>query len=99
MKPSGRDQFLGLLAEAVNGGSLVKLTLGKPSGADPTLENLFVRPVSLKAGPRFAFVWRHATRDITKNHDSAETLVLLGKLIGADFLDAHLFTTNPGGAA
>ena len=96
MKTSGRDQFLGLLGEAVSGGSLVKLTLGKPAGKDPTLENLFVRPVTLKSGPRFAFVWRHATRDITKNHDATETLGLLGRLIGTDFLDAHLFTTTQG---
>jgi hypothetical protein len=96
MKPSGRDQFLGLLGEAVKGGSLVKLTLGKPAGTDPTLENLFVRPVTLKAGPRFAFVWHHATRDITKNHDATEALGLLERMIGTDFLDAHLFTTTRG---
>jgi SAM-dependent methyltransferase len=96
MKASGRDQFLGLLSEAVNGGSLVKLTLGKPAGTDPTLENLFVRPVALKAGPRFAFVWHHATRDITKNHDAPETLGLLERMIGSDFMDAHLFTTTQG---
>jgi SAM-dependent methyltransferase len=96
MKPSGRDQFLGMLGEAVNAGTLVKLTLGKPAGNDPTLENLFVRPVALKSGPRFAFVWHHATRDVTKNHEAGEALGLLEPLIGADFLDAHLFTTTHG---
>jgi hypothetical protein len=96
MKPSDRDEFLGLLGEAVSGGTLVKLTLGKPSGADRTLLNLFVRPVNLKAGPRLAFVWHHATRDVTKNHEAAEALRLLGPMIGSDFLDAHLFTTTAG---
>ena len=94
MNPSGRDQFIGLLKDAVRNGSLVKLTLGKPSGADPTLENLFVRPVTLRSGPKMAFVWRHKTRDITKNHEAEEALRLLEPLIGADFLDAHLFTTS-----
>ena len=83
-----------MLREAVLGGSLVKLTLGKPAGADPTLANLFVRPVALKSGPRFAFVWRHATKDITKNHGAEEALLLLEPMIGSDFLDAHLFTTS-----
>jgi SAM-dependent methyltransferase len=92
MKPTGREQFLGLLRDAVLGGSLVKLTLGRPSGIDPSLENLFVRPVMLKAGPRLAFVWRHATRDVTKNHDAREALSLLEPMIGSDFKDAHLFT-------
>jgi hypothetical protein len=94
MKPSGREQFIALMADAMRKGSLVKLTLGKPAGADPTLANLFVRPVTLKAGPRFAFVWRHATKDITKNHGTDEALRVLEPLIGSDFLDAHLFATS-----
>jgi hypothetical protein len=106
MKPPGRDQFSALLRDAVEGGTLEKLTLGKPAGKDPTLRNLFVRPVALKSGPRLAFVWRHETRDITKNHTAGEALALLETLIGADFLDAHLFTaaqsaqleTGPGNA-
>jgi hypothetical protein len=92
MKPPGRDQFIALMRDAVAGGLLEKLTLGKPAGKDPTLRNLFVRPVSLKSGPRLAFVWRHATKDITKNHAPAEALEILESLIGTDFLDAHLFT-------
>jgi SAM-dependent methyltransferase len=106
MKPSGRDQFMDLLGDAVRSGSLEKLTLGKPSGRDPTLRNLFVRPVLLKSGPQFAFVWRHATRDVTRNHGAEETVRLLDSLIGPDFCDAHLFTaaqsaqleTGPGTA-
>jgi SAM-dependent methyltransferase len=85
---------MALLRDAVHGGSLEKLTLGKPAGKDPTLVNLFVRPVALKAGPRLAFVWRHATRDITKNHGAEEGLKLLDGMIGSEFLDAHLFTAS-----
>lgn len=91
--PPARDRFLDLLRTAVAEGTLVKLTLGKPRGADPTLHNLFVRPVALKAGPHLAFLWRHATRDVTKNLPPAEALAQLDRLIGTDFLDAHLFTT------
>jgi SAM-dependent methyltransferase len=94
MPASARDRFLELLRAAVADNTLAKLTLGKPRGADPTLENLLVRPVALKTGPHLAFVWRHATRDITKNHPPAEALALLEPLIGADFLDAHLFTAT-----
>ncbi len=94
MTPSGRKHFMVLLGDAVRGGSLEKLTLGKPSGRDPTLANLFVRPVMLKSGPRLSFVWRHDTKDVTKNHGAEEALRLLDALIGADFLDAHLFTST-----
>jgi protein-L-isoaspartate O-methyltransferase len=92
MNPSGRDQFMVMLREAIAAGTLEKVTLGKPSGKDPTLENVFVRPVTLKAGPRLAFVWRHTTKDITKNHGAQAAMSQLESMIGADFLDAHLFT-------
>ena len=92
--PPARDRFLDLLRAAVADGSLVKLTLGKHRGTDATLQNLFVRPVALKAGPHLVFLWRHATRDITKNHAPAAALAQLEPLIGGDFLDAHLFTAT-----
>ena len=92
-QPSALDRVLDLLRTAVADGTLVKFTLGKYRGIDPTLRNLFVRPVALKTGPHLAFLWRHATRDVTKNHLPGAALVALEPLLGHDFLDAHLFTT------
>jgi SAM-dependent methyltransferase len=68
--------------------------LGKPGSSDPSLKNLFIRPVTLKSGPHFSFVWRYTTRDVTKNHAIGEATELLDALIGKDFLDAHVFTSN-----
>jgi len=93
-QPDARERFLDLLATAVREGALVKLTLGKYRGADASLKNLFVRPVELKAGDRLAFLWRHATRDVTKNEITAAGLQQISDLLGRDFLDAHLFTTT-----
>ncbi len=92
MPASARDLFLDLLRTAIDAGTLTKLTLGKHRGTDATLQNLFVRPVTLKNVPHLTFVWRHPTRDITKNHLPAAALALLEPLVGSDFLDAHLFT-------
>ncbi|MEO6568634.1 MAG: SAM-dependent methyltransferase, partial [Opitutaceae bacterium] len=75
-------------------GTLVKLTLGKYRGDDATLKNIFVRPVTLKSGRQLSLVWRHAMRDVTKNHPPIEALALIESFIGKDFLDAHLFTTS-----
>ena len=91
-QPVARDRFLDLLRAAVLEGTLVKLTLGKHRGADATLKNIFVRPVTLKTGRQLSFVYRHATRDITKNLPPSEAVALIANLIGRDFLDAHLFT-------
>lgn len=93
-QPPARDRFLALLHAAVDAGTLVKLTLGKPRGTDATLKNIHIRPVALKAGPHLAFVWRHETRDVTKNHTPAAALAEIERLLGGDFFDAHLFTTT-----
>lgn len=82
------DRFHG----AVEGGRLVKLTLGSPRGPDPTLRNVFVRPVQLRAGRRLAFVFRHTTRDVTRNLPLPEAVDQVTRLLGQDFGSAHLFT-------
>lgn len=91
--PSPLDDFLARLADAIGDGSLVRLTLGKPRGADATLQNLFIRPVALQSGAHLSFVFRHATQDLTKNHPPAEALAEIRRLLGRDFHSAHLFTT------
>ena len=85
-------KFIALLDTTLAEGSLEKLTLGKPCGEDETLKKLMVRPVQLKTGPHYSFVYRHATRDITKNHTPARALEEIISALGRDFLDAHLFT-------
>ena len=81
MPATARDRLLDLLRTSVRDGALVKLTLGKPHGSDPTLKNVFIRPVSLKAGPHLAFVWRHTTRDVTKNFPPDSALDEIEKLL------------------
>ena len=103
--PAPRDRFLELLRTSLAEGTLAKLTLGKPGGADPTLRNLFARPVQLRDGARVSLTWRHATREVTRNLPAPEAADVLAGLLGTEFLDAHLFTatghhqfeTNPGG--
>src|SRR5690606_4287265 len=58
------------------------------------LRNAFVRPVTLKSGAQFSFVYRHSTRDITKNHPAETAAGEIERLLANDFLDAHLFTST-----
>lgn len=94
MPPDLREKFLLQLRASVQTGTLMKLTLGRPHGAEPDLRNLFVRPVTLRGAPHYSFVWRHATRDITKNHPPSDALIQLEQLVGASFHSAHLFTAE-----
>lgn len=88
-------RFLGLLESALAENTFAKLTLGKPrpSAPDSTLRNVFARPVALQSGPHLSLVFRHATRDITKNVPLAEAAPAVARLLAEAFLDAHLFTS------
>jgi hypothetical protein len=92
MTPSPLLRFFEAVERAVHDGVLAKLTLGKHRGADATLQNVFVRPIQLRAGPRLSFVYRHTTRDETHNLALSEALALLRRLVPTEFRDAHLFT-------
>jgi SAM-dependent methyltransferase len=83
-----------MLGDAVAAGTLVKLTLGGYRGGDPTLERVLVRPVTLGAGPRLSFTYRHETRDITQNFTHEEGLARVAALLASDFASAHLSTTQ-----
>ncbi|MDP2137551.1 MAG: SAM-dependent methyltransferase [Candidatus Didemnitutus sp.] len=87
-------EFLATLEQSVREGTFTRLTLGKTRGDDPTLRNVQVRTVQLKAGPHLNFVWRHDTQDITKNLPPAEAVTEIGRLVGTTFHSAHLFTTR-----
>ena len=88
------EQFLGLVKDGLARKTFVKLTLGAHRGNDRTLENIFIRPVSLKSGDRLQFVHRHKTRDVTKNLAPAEALTRVAENLVKDFGSAHLFTTE-----
>ena len=88
------DRLLDLLRTAIQDGTLVKLTLGGPCGADKTLRSVFVRPVLLRVGPCLSFLFRHLTRDITQNLPAEEAVRRVELLLEASFRHAHLFTTT-----
>lgn len=94
MPVTPQDEFAARLAASVEDGSFARLTLGKPRGEDPTLQKVIIRPVTLKAGPHLSFVWRHDTRDLTKNLAPAEALREIGRLLGTVFHSAHLTTMH-----
>jgi len=87
------EKLFAHLREAFAQGTLVKLTLGTARGGDATLRNIIARPVTLRAGPRLAVLFRHTTRDVTRNLALGEAVAELAAWLGRDFGSAHLFTT------
>ena len=96
MNASPQEDFAARLDASVRDGTFARLTLGKPRGDDPTLQKVIIRPVTLKSGPHLSFVWRHDTRDLTKNLPPAEAVREIAQLIGTTFHSAHLATTTQG---
>ena len=90
---TAKDKWIARFTEALADASFVKLTLSGPRGRDLSLQNVFVRPVTLREGPRLQFVYRHGTRDVAKNFEQAEALQLIDELVGGYFRYANLFTT------
>jgi hypothetical protein len=91
------QRFFDLLAHSLELGTFVKLMLGKPrAGSDvpADLERLTVRQVTLKDTPHLSLLWRHRTRDVTKNLPLAAALAELRQWVPAKFAHAHLLTTT-----
>lgn len=86
------ERFLHLVRLALAGGQFAKLLLSGPVGDDEDVERLTVRLVELRGEPALSFLWRHRTKDITKNHALEAGLAELATLLGARFRNAHLHT-------
>ncbi|PZP27426.1 MAG: methyltransferase [Roseateles depolymerans] len=87
------ERFLHLVRLALAGGQFGKLLLSGPVGDDTDVERLTVRRIELRGEPALSFLWRHTTRDITKNHAPEAGLAEIASLLGARFRNAHLHTS------
>ena len=85
------SQFLDLLKGALADSTFVRLLLTKPSGVEPELERIEVRPLLLRGVASLSFVYRYKTRDITKNHPAGEAVRLITESLDTAFRNAHLF--------
>ncbi|HGY9624633.1 SAM-dependent methyltransferase [Pseudomonas juntendi] len=92
--PDARAQFLGLLADALHRGSLAKLVLARHVGADQTLQRIIAKPVVVKGQPCLSLVYRHQTRDITRNLPLDQAQALVADLLPESFRNAHLFSAE-----
>jgi SAM-dependent methyltransferase len=86
--------FLTRVNAAAEKQQLIKLTVSSKRNKAAELCNVFVRPVMLKNKTSLSFVFRHHTKDITKNHSIEEGMGIIEQLMQDDFLNASLFTTE-----
>lgn len=89
MSTSDFSAFIQLLTQKLENNSWKKLLLSSYQGEDTTLVRIEVRPVVLKDVAHLSFLYRHKTRDITKNFAVTEGLQQIQTLLGTDFKAAH----------
>ncbi|MBA1203454.1 SAM-dependent methyltransferase [Pseudomonas capeferrum] len=92
--PDARAQFLGLLAETLQTETLVKLVLARHVGSDETLQRIIAKPLKVKGQPCLSLVYRHQTRDITRNLPVDQAQALVAELLPEAFRNAHLFSQD-----
>jgi len=89
-----RERFLSALAEGVADGSAQRVLLSKPVDKGDDLERVTARPLVLRGERVLSFVFRHRTKDITKNEPVDAALATVAELVGARFAHAHLFARD-----
>lgn len=86
------ERFMALLADSLAAGRFARLVLSSHRGAEPELQRVQARAVTVRGETCLSFVYRYRTRDITKNLSLPEGLAQVRGLIGKDFGNAHLHT-------
>ncbi len=88
-----KETFLTSVAGSIQDNTFVKLSLAGYRGDEPSLHKIVVKVVALASGEHLSFVYRHATKDVTKNRPIADGLAQIGTWLGSDFRRARVFTT------
>jgi len=86
--------FFDKLETIIDNKALIKLLLTGKRDKSSDLKKIIVTAVELKKGYCLNFVYRHNTKDITKNFEIAEGLELINKILENDFFNAEIFTNT-----
>ncbi len=105
MEKNPIEAFFDKLASCIDEKVLIKLTISNQRSKSSDLQSIIVTLTNLKRGFRLNFVYRHTTRDITKNYEFDEGIGIIRKALTEDFFNADLFSnkedirlvSSPGG--
>lgn len=86
--------FLHQLFTSIQKQTLIKITLGNRRVKSAELKNVFIKPVLIKNAAKLSFLYRFPTKDITKNFDEKESVMLIEQMMLHEFLNADIFTSE-----
>lgn len=93
MDPSLKE-FLRLLEDAIKQSSFIHLSMMNKRISTDDLKSVACRLIETKKGVRLNTVYRHNTKDITKNYDLDQVQELVESLISQSFAQCILFTSD-----
>jgi len=82
------------LYSSIKDDSFARLTLSKPIDKTSGVKKIIIRMAMIKEKRNFSFVYRHPTKDITKNHSITDGADLIVRLIQTEYEIANFFTTE-----
>lgn len=84
--------FIDLLSASLADKTFVRLAMMNKRDKTNELNTLTAKIIQIKEGIKLSFVYRYATKDITKNYSFDESLVIVEQLLKTTFLQAELLT-------
>lgn len=82
------------LTESFDSSTLIKLTLSNKRNKTGEVNNVFIKPVVIKGQAMLSFVFRYATKDMTKNFGIEEANEQIEDHLKEHFFNADLFTSQ-----
>ena len=88
------EKLLGAIQETIVSKRFVRLTLSKPRQKGDDLKKVIAKSILIKGKLHFSFIYRHQTKDITKNYELEVGTSLIKQLLSEQFYIANLFSTQ-----
>lgn len=88
------DLFLQIISAAFKTNALLKITLSNKREKSSDVTNVYIKPVEIKGIVLFSFIYRHPTKDVTKNIEEPEALKIISDLLHNSFFNADLYVTS-----
>ena len=94
MNSKQQSTFFDRLKQFVEDKELIKLILSNKRDESSDLKNVIATIVNLKAGYRLNIVYRHNTKDITKNYPFEEGLEIILGMFTNNFLNGEIIANT-----
>ena len=88
------DLFLQIISAAFKANALLKITLSNKREKTADVTNVYIKPVVIKETVLFSFIYRHPTKDITKNLEETEAVKVISDLLHNSFFNADLYVSS-----